>query len=704
MNAPKSGRVALVMALCVAMTPSSTRGQAPVQSRPATTRDPSQVRNALPKTALLQEARPARRAVVPAIPDVVGKPIQEATDSLARTGLPILTLSVATDSVPPGTVLAQRPAGGTPIARARAESLWVARATRTATPIGRRAATTVATAVAPPPARAPDDVARPTPNVIVDITKDPRLTTTLVPGVVAQARTKVPDLFKLTPRRVAAELERYRLRQGEATRDYSDDVPSGLVFRQHPQPGADATTWSPVDIWYSTGPHPPAPQLTVPSVVGLSLREAVDSLRRVGLRPGHIDRFVARGARGSVVDQTPDAGSSAHREELVDLTVAVAPRRVKVPPVLGLFRSDAEDSLNAAGLGVGTVTLVSVNDQADVIVRQAPDPGTPADSGSLVDLVENRRPETRKVRVPDLIRLTIADAANALRRDSLYLGAVLRPGVDPVDRIASQNPPAGSEAYLNTAVDVTLGSADSAVPLVEVPDVLNFPTDSARRVLVDRGFSRLSFRSESRAPISGSVIVAQDPPGGEFVNPGLLISLVMGPPVRPPLLVPRLIALSPEVARGVAAVRGLQMVVSDEVRRLRLTAVVLTQVPPQGNPPPPDNAISVTVAIPIVPPIAFAIGGVGVAVAGAGYTVREKVRDRKKREKEKREKEERKKANQSGVELHTDPGSPAISLHDPSSGSLIRASLTFRIEVNEGLIASDIPEGSLIKSWKPEDA
>jgi beta-lactam-binding protein with PASTA domain len=295
--------------------------------------------------------------------------------------------------------------------------------------------------------------------------------------------------------------------------------------------------------------------------------------------------------------------------------------------VVGLPRSAAEDSLKAAGLGVGAVTLISVRDQNEVIVRQLPLARTPADSGSLVDLVENRRPETRMVRVPDVTGLTIADAANTLRRDSLFLGAVLRPGVDPVDRIASQNPAAESDAYMHTAVDVTLGSADS-VDLLEVPDVLNLPSDSARRVLVDAGFTRLSFRSEGGALISGSVIVAQDPSGGDFASPGLLVSLVTAPPARPPVLVPRLITLNPDMARSVAAVRGLQMVVSDEIRRLRWTAVVLTQEPEQGNPLPPDNAVTVTVAIPIVPPVAIAIVGAGVVFAGVGYTIREKIREK----------------------------------------------------------------------------
>jgi hypothetical protein len=213
---------------------------------------------------------------------VIGKPIQEATDTLARTRLTILTLSVTTDRVKPGTVLAQRPAGGTPVTRAKVESLWVASAPRMASRIGQRPATVGATDVGPPPARAPDDVARPPKDVAVP--KDLGLRT-MVPGVVVQARTKVPDLFRLTPQQVPAALERYQLRQGETTRDYSDDVPSGQVFRQHPQAGAEAITWSTVDIWYSTGPHPPAAEVTVPSVVGLSLREAVDSLRRVGLRP-----------------------------------------------------------------------------------------------------------------------------------------------------------------------------------------------------------------------------------------------------------------------------------------------------------------------------------------------------------------------------------------------------------------------------------
>jgi hypothetical protein len=94
------------------------------------------------------------------------------------------------------------------------------------------------------------------------------------------------------------------------------------------------------------------------------------------------------------------------------------------------------------------------------------------------------------------------------------------------------------------------------------------------------------------------------------------------------------------------------MVVSDEIRRLRWTAVVLTQEPEQGNPLPPDNAVTVTVAIPIVPPVAVAIVGAGVVFAGVGYTIREKIGKNGNRVKEKPGEEKPEKRREGRSEGH----------------------------------------------------
>jgi beta-lactam-binding protein with PASTA domain len=644
-----------------------------------------------------------QRAAVQTIPNVLGRPVKEATDSLARTNLPIVQIVVRTDTVRSGIVVAQRPPAGTPVTRVRVESLWVTSPVRRTTVDSRAVSVARAT---PPPSRTSDDVTSTPGNVVVNHAADSALTRVNVPGIVVRERTKVPDLFRKTPQQVAADLKRHKLRPGKESRDYSDDVAPGLVFRQHPPPGADGEVLAGtmVDVWYSVGPHPQPPSLVIPSVVGLALREAGDSLRRVGLGIGHVDRIVVPGIRDRVVEQKPVAGSGAHRGDSVDVSVGIAPRTVKVPQVTGLARSVAEDSLKAAGLGVGRVILVSVNDQAEVIVRQQPAAGAPADSGSFVDLVENRHPETRMTRVPDLTGRSTAEADSVLRGDSLILGIVRRPGESAVDRVAGQEPVPGNDVHMYSAVDVTLG-VETGTALVELPDVRGLTADSARVVLVNRGFNRLSFRAGGGALTSGSVVLTQDPPGGEFANPELLVILLTGAEPPPPEPVPHLVGLDPAVARGATVVRGLQMVILDRVRRWRLTSVVMTQVPAPPLPPPPDNTVVVTLAIPIVPPVVAAITG-GVLVLGAGFTARDRIRTRKQereRRRKEQERERRKDGDSSGVKLTRQVGGPEITSDQPASQGLIRASLILRLDVTEELIDGEALAGSLIKSWKPRD-
>lgn len=649
----------------------------------------------------------AARAVVRTLPNVTGKPVREAIDSLAWTQLPIIRIALRTTSAAAGTVVRQGPPAGTPVTRAKAETLWVATALSTSA-IMRIPPTDVATLLAPPATNTTDDVSQPPPTATVRVTNDSTHATIDATGIVVRARTSVPDLYRNTPGQVSAALEKFRLRPGHSARDYSDDVAAGLVYRQHPPPGTVLLTGDSVDVWYSIGPHPQPPTIVVPAVIGLPLRTAVDSLRRAGLFPGHLDRFVQPRGNGNVVDQKPGPGSRMHRGDSVDLAIAVAPRAVKVPSVTGLTRSAAEDSLRRVGLGVGAVTLVAITDMPQVIVRQSPPGGQAADSGTLVDLVENRPPETRRVRVPDLSGLSLDAADSALRGATLFLGTVFRPTVTANDRVVRQTPPAGTSAFLHTAVDVTLGSDGSGLPLIEVPDVTTLRTDSAQRVLVNRGFTRLSISNPGGDLTSTSVVLDQDPRGGEFVNPSRVVSLVAGAPAPAPEPVPNLVGMDPDFAGSVAATRGLQVAVGARLRRWRLSSVVMAQAPAPPALPPPDRTLTVTVAIPVVPPLPAAVIGAGL-LFGMGTTLPRVNRWRKGRRTEQRE--PRKPADTDdtsldppGLSIETRTDEPTIAAGEPSSSGLVRASIVVRIDVTSEPVDATAPPGSLVKSWKPHDA
>jgi hypothetical protein len=256
-----------------------------------------------------------------------------------------------------------------------------------------------------------------------------------------------------------------------------------------------------------------------------------------------------------------------------------------------------------------------------------------------------------------------------------------------------QTPALRQPRVLYTAADVTLGSRDSMIALLEVPYVLSLPIDSARLVVVGRGFTRVSIRSERDSVTSASVVVAQDPPGGRFVNPDFLVSIVVAIPALP---VPDVRGLHPDDAEAAVTVRGLRLVIVDRVKALRFSPAVIVQSPAPPSPAQTD-AVSVVVAIPLVPPgPAAAVFGVAV-VGAAGYTIR-----RKRLLEEEKERKKRKEPPADPIRL--DPSvSSRLGPDSVAPDSLIKGSLMLRVEVKEQPPDGRTPDGSLIKTWRPRD-
>ena len=612
-------RIAIFSAFGTLAAPLVAYGQAPGPS----------VRLQLARRAIAAESLRLASRVQPAtIPRVIGLTLVQAIDSLRWTRLRIVPRDSTTTQFDSGTVADQRPIAGTPAAATKAETLFIASRSKPPTPPVTpwlRAASSmlanVATPAKPPPSRAGSSIVPaplvPTPTPTTTAAPPSRDSLT-VPGTPVQQRTRVPNIYGSTRRMAAAMLEKNWLRLGKESSDYSDKYAGGLVSWQSRAPTSEVATFTTVDVTYSIGPHPVRATIAVPAVVGLTLTAATDSLMRVGLRAGHTAYLTRRGALAKVVLQAPEEGDSVHLNDAVDLTIAIAPKQVVVPNVNRLTRQDAQQRLAGVGLGVGTVTLVVRSGIDTGIVAQKPEPPATADSGSLVDLVENRPPDLRRVIVPNLVGRDSTTAASILSRDSLALGDVLRPAVNAVNRVVDQRPTPGDSAFMHTPVTVVLGttSPNQLVTKTRIPPVVTLTLDSAHRLLASAGFTHLSISGEGGTVTSSSIVQSQLPGGNDFADPSALVSLVVQTRLSP-LPVPKLIGLRTVEAQTATEVDGLHLVVKDRLRRLRLHDAVVRQSPDPGFPRRPDSSVDVAVEIPVLPPLAAALLGFGV-VAGAG--------------------------------------------------------------------------------------
>jgi eukaryotic-like serine/threonine-protein kinase len=156
----------------------------------------------------------------------------------------------------------------------------------------------------------------------------------------------------------------------------------GIVSATDPPAGTSAPKGSTVRVNVYSGPAP----AIVPSVVGLSLADAIAKLRAEGLNPN--PTIVSSDApQNQVIHQDPAPGTRATKGSSVALQVSNGPPQVSVPTVVGETAQQAVTELEGAGfLVVQQPVSVDSADQNDIVQSQNPDGGTSATKGSKVTI------------------------------------------------------------------------------------------------------------------------------------------------------------------------------------------------------------------------------------------------------------------------------------------------------------------------------
>lgn len=259
------------------------------------------------------------------IPNVIGKTREEAQALLTLQGFVVGTVTEDfNDSAPAGTVTNQQPA--------------------------------------------PNTSAKKGTSVALTISKGPNL-------------VEVPDVVKMSESEAFKTLEDAGFNPQALPSEYNKDVPSGTVFKQTPEAGAQAARGSTVSYVVSRGTE----LVQVPDVTGKSESSAKSTLEKAGFKVSVKEGLSDRTDKGSVMSQNPQSGVSVAKGSTVTITVAQGPATAKVPPVVGLSESEATAALKAAGFKVDTKTDPTGSGTLTVI-SQDPIANAKADVGSTVTI------------------------------------------------------------------------------------------------------------------------------------------------------------------------------------------------------------------------------------------------------------------------------------------------------------------------------
>jgi eukaryotic-like serine/threonine-protein kinase len=228
----------------------------------------------------------------------------------------------------------------------------------------------------------------------------------------------------------------------------NEEVDRGKVFKQDPDPGSKVDKNGTVTIWVSTGPPkvsvpdvkgqswPTAQQTlvnaglrperhivpgdtkdqvtatdpaagesvpkgskvrvnvmsgpatgTVPSVVGLTLQDAITKLNAAGFNPNpkYVNNSTA--PANQVISQSPVPGSTETKGKPVTVEVSNGPPQVTVPDVVGYTSQQAVQTLQAAGFQVTPQYQNTGADQDNIVQSQNPPGNSTATKGDTVTIV-----------------------------------------------------------------------------------------------------------------------------------------------------------------------------------------------------------------------------------------------------------------------------------------------------------------------------
>jgi len=274
-----------------------------------------------------------------------------------------------------------------------------------------------------------------------------------------EARVEVPQVVQTTEDEAKRLIQAEQLDVGEITHENSETVAAGLVVSQNPTAGSRVAVGTKVNLVISIG----SGNIEVPNVVGMTPAEAELALSNLSLQfEAGESKSDANIESGKIIATTPPVGSKVAAGTKIVCIISSGPESAQIPNVIGFWKTDAENTLVAAGfVVVYDEDIFSGQDAGRVANQSQVGAGTPGQTVTLA-LSKGLEPTpTPTVSVPNIVGMTLDTASNALASRGLildYSGDVT--GMT----ITSQTPAAGESVDEGTAVTAIFSAGDPPEP------------------------------------------------------------------------------------------------------------------------------------------------------------------------------------------------------------------------------------------------
>jgi len=198
----------------------------------------------------------------------------------------------------------------------------------------------------------------------------------------------------------------------------------------------------------------------VPNVVGKQVSVAKNILEDKHLRVSTSEVTNTDVPAGQVISQSPGSGEKVKEQRTIHLVVSKGVGDITVPDLSGMTVEQARQRLKDLGLVVGKITQGSVDGKPDnTIVAQSPSGDSKVSKGTTVDLVVNK-PQTKKVKMPDVVGMTLKDARQVLGSNNIGVNQISG-SVDEKAIVTEQSVKAGEEVNEGSSLNLATELKDS---------------------------------------------------------------------------------------------------------------------------------------------------------------------------------------------------------------------------------------------------
>lgn len=275
-------------------------------------------------------------------------------------------------------------------------------------------------------------------------------------GDTAEAATVPSGLVGATEQQARTEITNAGLR-ADVRSVTSTAQQKGTVLRTNPDGGAEVAKGSVVVVEVGAGPA----TTSVPDVVNQKAADAVQAIEAAGFVATKKEAFDETVPAGTVISQSPAAGTQAPAGSQVVLTVSKGVEPVKVPSLRGKSLNTAISLLKAAELNYSVSERPSEKAPGTVL-EQNPAATANAKKGDTVELIVASGPQ--QVSVPGVVGNSQSSATDKLVGAGFEVAVNTAASSEPQGVVIDQSPGSGEQVDAGSTITITVSDGPAVQP------------------------------------------------------------------------------------------------------------------------------------------------------------------------------------------------------------------------------------------------